>query len=267
MKGIFSLELARAFNIRRFAAILVLALGSVLAGIGRVSFLTGPQTIHPVNAWLLIQFYTPFTLLAALFATLPFADSLLEDRQQGFLLPILLRTPYRRYLGAKVLATALSGAAALLLAQAVHFLVVQLFIHGDAAARTFTLLSTSNPSEPRGPLGSLYAVSPWGYLGVMIVVAMVFGACYSLLGLGISTLIHNRIITLLGPLVLFQALSFLQVRTRSIPAVLNPEIALYPNAAAAEAVTGWIFPLQYGLVLLIALALLFIFARRKSILA
>lgn len=111
MKRILSEELLRAFRNPRFIIIILLALASFVIGSYRSPLPTfSPDTVpHPVNRLILNLNYGEFGFLAALLATLPFADSFLTDRDQGFLRLIVMRTPYARYLTAKFLTVALSG--------------------------------------------------------------------------------------------------------------------------------------------------------------
>jgi hypothetical protein len=89
-----------------------------------ISFAYGFFQIHPsqaassvgaLTAWQEILSIGYYGFFAAITAGLPFADSLSKDKSEHLLDPILTRTSYARYLRAKSLAVALSGAAAVLL--------------------------------------------------------------------------------------------------------------------------------------------------------
>ena len=262
MQGIMRVELRRAFLNRRFWIIGLLTLLCLGAGWYRAGQITTITGLHPVNLLMNVLFYTPFALLAALFATLPFADSLLDDRSQGFVRYIALRTPYRNYLYAKGLAVGLAGGvsvgAALLLMLGLLFCGGQV----DLGNRAFVSLSTLAPTEPWGPLGWLYGVEPFYYLGYLLLSGFLFGVVYALVGLAVSTLIPNRYVALAAPLVIFQLFSYLEERSlRWLPA-WNPLYSLYPF----EAYQGFGLldqGLQYSLILLAAWGCLALFARRS----
>ena len=67
-----------------------------------------------------------FTFLIPLIATLPYATSYTEDRQSGYLLQVVGRTDYRRYLLAKYAAVVVSGMVAVMLPLATDLLALAL---------------------------------------------------------------------------------------------------------------------------------------------
>lgn len=84
MNGILKVELWRAFHNPRF--LIVLAITRACLGVGwyRAEAIIMQQQIHPVNLLMMVLSYTPFATLAALLATLPFADSFLDDKNNSF---------------------------------------------------------------------------------------------------------------------------------------------------------------------------------------
>lgn len=266
MKGIVIEELSRAFRNRRLWIVLVVSTASLAVGVYRQGTILSPQPMNPVNLLMNVSFYTPFSLLAALLATLPFADSLLEDRNQGFLRYIALRTPYRMYLAAKVLAVGLVGgivvSGSFLLMQALLILIGPV----DFSTHSFFSNSTLVTNSPSGPLGWLYTTSPFAYLGFLLITTFAFGGTYALLGLAVSALVHNRYIVLAAPLVFFQAFAYLEERSLRIPPAWNPTYTLFPF----EAIEGFNLAhlvAQFVLLLLVTSACLLIFARRERMLS
>jgi hypothetical protein len=231
MNGILHEELSRALRNRRLWIVTVLALAALAVGVYRRGLIFSGEAIHPVNLLINILFYTPFSLLAALLATLPFADSFLEDRNQGFLCHILARVPYRAYLAAKSLAVALAGGISV--SGSVLLMGAGLVLSGraDFLARGFVSNSSLAPAAPWGPLGWVYAENPYLYLLFLLAAAFAFGAVYALLGLAVSTLINNRYVVLAAPLVYFQVLDYLETRANHIPPAWNPLYTLYPFEA------------------------------------
>ena len=268
MKGILKEELNRAFRNPRFLIVIVLALTIFGIGAYRSPFPFDGQAMHPVNRLLLNLQYGEFGFLAALLATLPFADSFLDDLNQGFLRQIVQRVPYRNYKAAKIIAVALAGGASLVLA------VLLIFLAGLAGATDwesrayFSGYYIDQLTDPRGPLSNLYSTNPIFYLLYLLASAFGFGGVYAVLGLAISSLIHNRYVVLAGPLVLVQVLNFLEERTLHITNALNPLNSLMPFTAwsyPASAYTLGTQLAQFGVVLVISVVVFLALARKKRL--
>lgn len=229
MKRILSEELLRAFRNPRFIIVILLALASFIIGNYRSPLLTfAPNLIiHPVNRLLLNLNYGGFGFLAALMAALPFADSFLTDRDQGFLRMIVLRTPYRRYLLAKTLAVALAGGASLLLSVMIVFLL-GLSSPADWSSTTMTAGDGGGFGLPPGPLSDWYALNPIIYLLYLLVSAFGFGAVCALFGLAASAVIPNRYVALAAPLIFVQLFSFIEERSLRLTPAFNPLHSLLP---------------------------------------
>ena len=265
MKRILSEELERAFRNPRFLIIAALALACYLIGNYRSPMPTfSPDApLHPVNRLMLNLQYGEFAFLAALLATLPFADSFLTDRDQGFLRLVALRTPYRRYLAAKIIAVALAGGMGLLLSLLVIFLV-GLRAPTDWKTTIYSATSTLNNGVPWGPFGGLYTQNPLYYLLYLLASAFGFGAVYALLGLAVSTVVSNRYVVLAAPLVFVQVLGFLEARSLRLTTVFNPLYSLLPFDAyegfqPAEQLV------QFGFVLGVSLLCVLILARKARV--
>jgi hypothetical protein len=222
--------------------------------------------MNPVNLLMNVTFYSPFSLFAALLATLPFTDSFLEDRKQGYLRYVVFRVPYRKYLLAKTLAVGLTGGTAII--GSVLFMLAILTLVGpiDFTSHNFVSNSTMGTSSPWGPLGWLYSLSPLAYLGFLLVSGFAFGATYALFGLAVSALVSNKYIVLAVPLIFYQFFTYLEERSLHILPAWNPHYALFPF----EAYEGFSFIhmiVQYGLLLLAAAICLLLFARRQQVIS
>jgi hypothetical protein len=220
--------------------------------------------LHPVNRFILNLYYGEFGFLAALLAALPFADSFLDDSNQGFLRLIIQRTPFRKYLTAKVMAVALTGGISLLLAELIIFLA-GLSSPTDWKIMTSTLGGAFYLGEPQGPLGTLYTLNPLFYLLYLLASAFGFGSVYALMGLAISTFIHNRYVVLAVPLVFVQVFSFLEQRSLRLTPAFNPLNGLLPFRANFY---EGIFTLgaqlaQFGFVLILSMVCFLILARKS----
>ena len=261
MKGILKEELNRAFRNPRFWIVIVLALTIFGIGVYRSPYAFDGQAMHPVNRLLLNLSYGEFGFLAALLATLPFADSFLDDLNQGFLRQIVQRVPYRNYKAAKIIAVALAGGLSLVLAVLVIFLA-GLVGGTNWESRAYFSGYAAKPSAPYGPLGGLYTTNPIFYLLYLLASAFGFGAVYAVLGLAISPLIHNRYVVLAGPLVLVQVLNFLEGRSLHITNALNPLNGLMPFSTAYTLGTQLA---QFGVVLAVSVVVFLVLARKQHL--
>lgn len=266
MKGIVSEEFSRAFRNRRLWIVLAISVLCLAVGLYRRGTIFSSQPMNPVNLLMNVLFYTPFSLFAALLATLPFTDSFLEDYQHGFLRYVVFRVPYRKYLLAKSLAVSLAGGAAVSGSILVMLVLLTLIGPVDFASHHYITNSTLGTSGPWGPLGWLYSVSPLAYLGFLLSSSFVFGAAYALLGLAISTLISNRYVVLAAPLVFFQIFSFLEERSLRILPAWNPYYTLFPFEASEGFSLAHLI-MQFGFLLLVAVGCLMVFARRQRMIA
>jgi hypothetical protein len=267
MKRILKEELNRAFRNPRFLIVIVLALAVFGIGAYRSPFPFGGQVMHPVNRLILNLQYGEFGFLAALLATLPFADSFLDDLNQGFLRQIVQRVPYRKYKTAKILAVALAGGASLVLA------VLLIFAAGLVGATDWESVTyfsgyLPRPSEPMGSLGGLYTANPIFYLLYLLASAFGFGAAQALMGLAFSTIIHNRYVVLAMPLVIVQILDFLQTRALHVTSALNLLNGLLPFEASSFRSPDYTLGTQlaqFGVVFAVSTVAFLVLARKERL--
>lgn len=269
MKGILKEEFNRAFLNPRYIMVILLALAFLAIGLYRfpTTLDLAGQSMHPVNRLILNLQYSEFGFLAALLATLPFADSFLDDLNQGFLRQIVQRVPYRKYQMAKIISVALAGGISLVLVVMMVFLIGLL---GDVSWETVTYASgyAHNPTEPVGPLGGLYTLNPVYYLLYILFSAFSFGAVQALMGLAFSTVIHNRYVVLAMPLVIVQVLDFLQSRALHVTDALNLLNGLLPFQAwtyfAPDYTVGNQLA-QFGVVFVLSTAVFLVLARKQRL--
>jgi hypothetical protein len=267
MKGIIKEEFNRAFRNPRFLIVIVLALAVFGIGAYRSPFPFAGQAMHPVNRLLLNLHYGEFGFLAPLLATLLFADSFLDDLNQGFLRQIIQRVPFRKYRNAKIMTVAVTGGLSLVLS------VLLVFTAGLAGATdwesTAYFSGYINPlTEPWGPLGGLYPANPIFYLLYLLASVFCFGAVYAVLGLAISSFIHNRYVALAGPLVLVQVLDFLEGRALHVTMALNPLNGLLPFTALTHLSSGYTLVTQlaqFGTVFIISVIGFLILAHKQRL--
>ncbi|WP_322507015.1 hypothetical protein [Anaerolinea sp.] len=266
MKGIINEEFSRAFRNRRLWIVVGISVLCLAVGLYRRGAIFGWQPMNPVNLLMNVSFYTPFSLFAALLATLPFTDSFLEDRKQGFLRHVVSRVPFRKYLLAKSLAVGMVGGVAVSGSILIMAVLVTLTGPVDFASTSYVSNSTLGTNVPWGPLGWLYSLNPFAYLVYLLASSFIFGAVYALLGLAISALVSNRYIVLAAPLVFFQVFAYLEERSLRILPAWNPHYTLFPFEAY-EGFSLMNMIVQFGLLLLAAVLCLIVFARRQRMIA
>lgn len=223
-------ELRRAFMNRYF--ILAVFLGILLLAFGLSDYVSGPnpKDMPGASPYLNNAFDAfiwaenrLFLLLAPLLVVLPFSDSFVVDRSEGYINFILSRSSYRKYLASKYISNFLVGGLSLI--------IPLLLLYGYTNAvfpRGFPpLLEARIPFDPiPGPAGHLYRTNPDMYILFLIGLAFIFGAVYATLALAISTFVHNRYITLASPFLLYMVanlcLALLRLERWSPPSTLVP---------------------------------------------
>lgn len=107
-KGIFRTELNRALRSRRFGLAISMAFLIILVGY-ILTLETMPEKSY-IDHWYYIYLRSAYTDLLPLLVALPYADSLVLDRKEGFIKGILARSSYKAYASAKILANGIAGA-------------------------------------------------------------------------------------------------------------------------------------------------------------
>jgi hypothetical protein len=188
-----------------------------------------------------------FVLFAPLAATLPYADSYLRDRNQGFARYALLRTTHNRYMIGKFVINGLVGGIAVALPMIVFF--------GFTLAvypRTLPPISATAYSEEwmRSPgfLGTIYAPHPNFYIFVRIILGFLFGFTSASLGMAVSPFVRNRYIVLAFPFTFSLIYNFI-FAILGAPAwwfgyVLAPDLVLDTTATTTLLPLGIIFSLS-----------------------
>lgn len=157
-----------------------------------------------------------FTPFAAIFCVLPFADSFCEDAESDFANSIVLRIGARRYAFQRCIAVAISGAMVMgaIVLVAIMSCVLAAGLPETAESADFmrnTIWARMNVILPHS--GALF------YAGRLLL-AVLFGALWALVGLAISTVLTNRYVTLVAPFVLYQVSWYLLSETPVNPVYL-----------------------------------------------
>jgi len=252
MGSVLKEELIRALWNPRWLFIVLIAGIMVVVG----SYNWSQKAPHPVN-WLMLQlFFGHYQMLAPFLAAMPFTDSFINDRDQGFGRLILQRAPYKSYLQGKAVAVFVSGGLGLVLVLLV-ILGVNALGGGDWASRVF--ISNGPQASPAGPFGFLYALNPLYYFGYLLVLNFFLGGSFALLGLTLSVLVGNRYLGIIGPVVIMQLWSFLVQRTASLTQITDPLENLLPWYGVYEAAESAVLPAQILQVSAISISSLLLF--------
>jgi len=155
-----------------------------------------PSYFNSYDAWR--SAIDAFILFAPFAATLPYADSYLRDRNQGFARYVLMRTMHRRYLISKFFINGLVGGIAVALPMIVFFgFTLTLY------PRTLPPISATAYSDEwmRSPgfLGTFYALHPTFYIFARIILGFLFGFTCATLGMAVAAFVHSRYIILAFP--------------------------------------------------------------------
>lgn len=241
MKEILREELFRAFLNKRFWLVAFLAGISFSYGFTRVM---GIQQGNPLGAmvlWQEILHRGAYGFFAALMAGLPFADSLLLDRHHHFIDQVLLRCRYQQYLLAKMVAVFCSGMVAVAVPALILLLGCCLFFPLDqqfVSEMTFGISEMINPNVIQP--GSNLVLSLAGFVTLSMLMLMLFGAVYALLGLGSSFVIRNPFIILGIPFMGYSLGYFIIPTSIRLGWLGSTEAALLPTTALVSPVLQYL---------------------------
>lgn len=210
----FRSELIRAFHNKSFVIVVFVTVGVIVYG-----FLdswpyyqeakVNPQFgYHPFyfNAFEIFLFaltFTPFIYIASLSATIPYADSLVADRESGYMRYAIYRAGYWRFLLSKLVANWLVGAMTIAVAMALAFGVACLMFPVHLPPLYVEGVKVSIMGVPHSPLGYIFETAPGLYVLGRIGLGFLFGGAYATLGFAISSVASNRYVVLAGPFIIF----------------------------------------------------------------
>lgn len=197
-----------------------------------------------------ISDFTPF---AAVFCVLPFADSFCEDYKSGYYNQISLRTGVKKYALSRCATVAVSGAIPMGI-----FMLVAIVLSRLVAGQIDTVEATAFLGSTIWAKANI--ILPYSGLilyAFRILLAVLFGALWALVGLLISTLVMNRYITLIMPFVIYQALWYFLDGT-----IINPVYLIRADHAAIPSLG---FVIIYQTIWLAVLATLSVLGIRKRV--
>lgn len=220
---------------------------------------TNPQFgYHPYyfNAYEIFLFsltFTPFTFFAVLSATLPYADSLVIDRESGYMQYAIFRAGYWPFLLSKLVANWLVGGSAVSLAMTFAFIIACIFFPAQLPPLYIDEVKVSIVGIPHSPLGMIFETMPGWYILGRIGLGFLFGGAYATLGFAISSVATNRYVVLASPLIIFLVATLLMDLLGLYgwipPVTITPEVNIHSSATTM--VINYL--VIYGLSLLVAL--------------
>lgn len=199
-----------------------------------------------------------FDLFAPILAVLPAATIFCDDYNSGYIKPILSRTSRKRYLAENILCSSLAGGLAIFipsLISCVFFMMIGEPYLAENIRDGFVTLFEGSVFEKIQFIGGGVLV-----VVILLVLAFIFGAVWSNVGLCISIFYPNRYIALAAPFVLYFFL-FLFCYRINVLLVLSPVNMLMPDL---NTLPGLWYPFVYQAVwLIVTLWLLFTGAKRR----
>lgn len=191
-----------------------------------------------------------FDLFAPILAVLPASTLFCEDYNSGYIKSILNRVEKKRYMLETVICSSIAGGLAILLPS----LITSIFyiVNGipntpeNAGINYFTVFDESVYSKLQFVWGGMLMVI------LLLVLAFLFGAVWSNIGLCISTFIPNRYITLAAPFALYFITHLVFYRIGFL-LVLSPVNMLMP---AAIFIPSMSYPFIYQIVLFFVIVLI-----------
>lgn len=162
-----------------------------------------PYYFNAFEIFLLALTLTPFIYVAVLGATVPYADSLVADRESGYMRYAIYRAGYWHYLLSKLIANWLVGALAVSLAMALAFGIAAVLFPLHLPPLYVDGVKVSIIGIPHSPRGHVFETSPGLYILGRIGLGFLFGGAYATLGFAVSCVARNRYVVLASPFLIF----------------------------------------------------------------
>lgn len=141
-----------------------------------------------------------FLPFACIFPVMPYGTSFCDDYNSGYIKFITIRTGYKKYCFTRIATVGLSGGIAIFLPFLIIFIVAIIVgkpCTGIQEDQFYLYTMWENYVSAGG--GSLV-------LAAKLLLAFLFGAVWSLVGLAVSAWIPNRYVTLIAPFIIYQSL-------------------------------------------------------------
>lgn len=193
-----------------------------------------------------------FISLSVVASTIPFADSLVQDRENGYFRYAVLRGGYWSFLGSKIVANWLVGGFTVASAMIIAFAVAALLFPLHLPPLHIDGIKVSQYGIPDAPLVFLFESMPGTFILLRIGLGFLFGGCYATVGFALATFSKNRYVVLAAPLVIFVsvtvALSLIGLHGWVLPVAFVPELN---TNSSLTSIIG-IYVIVYGASLLLS---------------
>jgi hypothetical protein len=204
MMNLLRMDLKRAFKNKRFWLVGLLAVISYIYGSVHVIQYQSEYGMGAVNIWQAILVQGKYGFFAALMAALPYADALAGEKNTHFITQILTRSNYRHYILSKVWVNMLAGAAAVTIPAAILLAICAIQSPGQPVVLPNLTLSLAELLQSAiVPPGQIVALTPTAYTIICFLMLATFGACYAVMGLGLSFFIQNSYLVIGLPFVVY----------------------------------------------------------------
>lgn len=254
MKMMLKVELKRAFCSWYFVSSLLIGMGIallheltfVLPAAERMKHLVefGAYPNSLFNSWIGAMLAslpnTLFYFLLPIIATIPHAKSFFDDRENGVMQNICVRTRKKHYLLSKYISVFLSGAVPVAIALIFSLWLTALSIPSlmpDPSTGTFSLVDNNMWSK-------LFYSHPFVYVSLFILIDAIFAGLLSTIALCAALFVENKFIVSLSPFIVYLITYF--VVELNFNSKYNPVHFL--NPAQPSFTTPWII-LIFGAVL------------------
>lgn len=194
----------------------------------------------------LVHSYGTFDIFAPAIAAIPCGAAFYNDYSTGYLKAILPRTSRVKYLFSKILICAVTGGLALALPNLMYDVFLWIAAKPHTPENGFLQGSVFESIE--------FQNDGLNVMLILLLLAFLFGAAWSLVGLAMSAFIPNKFAAIAAPFMIYFALStLLSITDKTF--IFSPINMLFPDARLIPSLT---FCFIYEISLIIFAALLFI---------
>ncbi len=203
MRNLIAVDMRRIFSSWKFylAILIVLVSGIVTLNKNIGLFFPDIDRIGFYNLFIysnLVQ--NAFTsVLAPLIAVIAFSDSILDDRKMGYIKNIAPRSSLNKYVKSRMISNSLAGGLVFVI-PFVFLFITYYFI--DPTTDFYSEYIS-------GLFINVYMQSRFAYCMIFILHSFLFGAIYSLFGMGLSMIFENKYIALLLPLFYYYGTTYI----------------------------------------------------------
>lgn len=238
MKQIFNMELERAMHNKKLILALVVGNAIVLWHfiqnvLPKTQYLNnyllnkGEYPVSVFNTWIGGESYSVqsylFHLLIPILLTIPYLDSLFLDIRSGYVKNIMIRVRKKEYFLAKLIVVLITANLVIIEPLVLNLLLTATVIPSlvpEPTSMTFSVTANCFMDE-------IYYTHPYIYIGVYLLIAIVYICIFSLFSLGITFFTDNYFLVLTSAFLLYEGTSFLFDNVGLME--YSPKLILYIN--------------------------------------